>query len=79
VSAKGRGAKAGKSTPAKKGGKSGKETPAIKEAMEQMIPVPQKEPTQLKKRGEEDNAIQTIGEVWWCVCNGLSSVCLVSW
>jgi len=62
VSARGKGAKGGKSTPAKKGAKGGKETPAIKEAVEQMIPVPQKEPTQLRKRGEEDTAVQTIGE-----------------
>ena len=65
MSAKGKGTKGGKSTPAKKGGRGGKETPAIKEAVEQMIPVPQKEPTQLRKRGEEDNAIHTIGG-WLC-------------
>jgi len=66
VSAKGKGAagKGGKTTSAsgKKGGKGGgKETPTAKEATEQAIPVPQKEPTKLRKRGEEDTALKTIG------------------
>ena len=62
--AKGAGSKGGKNTSAsgKKGGKGGgKETPSAKESTEQIIPVPQKEPTKLRKRGEEDTALQTIG------------------
>ena len=62
--AKGGAAKGGKNTSAsgKKGGKGGgKETPSAKETPEQAIPVPQKEPTKLRKRGEEDTALQTIG------------------
>lgn len=66
VSAKGKGAalKGGKNTSAsgKKGGKGGgKETPSTKETTEQVIPAPQKEPTKLRKRGEEDTALKTIG------------------
>ena len=69
VSAKGKGAgsKGGKNTSgsAKKAGKGGgKETPSAKESTEQIIPVPQKEPTKLRKRGEEDTALQTIGNAF---------------
>ena len=70
MSAKGKGtSKGGKNTSAggKKGGKGGgKETPAAKEATEQAIPVPQKEPTKLRKRGEEDTIQQTIGKILLC-------------
>lgn len=53
------------------GGKKGKETPAV-DATPAVI-VPQKPPTTMKKRGEEDLDAKYIGKLslvyaCWCIC-----------
>ena len=47
---------------AKKPGKKGKETPGLPKPGSEDIPLPQKPPTMMKKRGEEDTDSKYIGK-----------------